>query len=1045
MERKAISRQPAPELKTKILLSCAILLLIAPPSFGASFYPVRLDDPKAVYLTPDHFPVHADGKTDDSAAVQAAIDKAQEMTGQGIVFIPEGRYRITRTIYVWPGIRLVGYGARRPVFILAANTPGFQQGIGYMFFFAGFRPGGRHAVANRAFLAFLFRLPPTPPGTVPPNHAIPDANAGTFYSAMSNVDFEIGSGNPAAICIRFHAAQHSYLAHMDFHTGSGLAAIFDVGNEAEDLRFYGGRYGIMTRKPSDAWQFTLIDSSFDGQREAAIRENEAGLTLVHDEFRNVPTAISIDPHYSDELWVEDTRFENIRGPAVIVSNENSRMTEINLENIVCRDVPAFALFRESKHKVAGDGPVYRVNIFSHGLTLPYPGATGEISTRYEAVPLKALPPPDPPAIRGLPPANTWVNLRSLGAKGDGSTDDTEAIQKAIDEHRVLYIPSGHYIITDTLRLRPNTVLIGLHPSTTQLDILDSTPAFQGPGTPKPLIEAPRGGSDIVTGIGLYTGGINSRAVGAMWMAGKDSLMDDVRFLGGHGTYFPDDKRLNPYNNDHTADPDIHRRWDAQYPSLWITDGGGGTFANIWTPDTFAQAGLYISNTSTPGHVYELSCEHHVRNEIKLSNVAHWELDALQTEEESGESPFALSLEIEGSKNITIANYHGYRVVHSYEPFPYAVLIQDSSDIRFRNVHVDSNSSMAQCDASGGCRQYVRSSKVSYDNSIFDPTQHVEVRDREFAWLNVSGNPVRRPQHKPCPTVAPGARVERLATGFFNISGAAVDPAGQVYFVDAHWQRIYKWSPETGETTLVRDNPLDPVNLAFDAAGDLIVVSSGGKGMTVYCFRPGSPEDQLTVLQPEPATQRPGMTALLPVNYWVNGDFTDTLSLRTYQYVSLEQMFIRLMSTQKAFQYVSPDHAIFIPADRVFLQGEPYFGTKWAYILQAFGLVKAIPGRPFYVSDEAEEKTYRGHVNADGTLSGLQLFADQGGESLAQDQNGNVYLAAGQIFVYAASGKLMGTIDVPERPIDLIFGGKDHRTLFILTHHSLYAVRCRVGG
>ena len=47
---------------------------------------------------------------------------------------------------------------------------------------------------------------------------------------------------------------------------------------------------------------------------------------------------------------------------------------------------------------------------------------------------------------------------------------------------------------------------------------------------------------------------------------------------------------------------------------------GGTFADIWTPDTFAQAGLYISDTSTPGHVYELSAEHHVRTEVKLDHV-----------------------------------------------------------------------------------------------------------------------------------------------------------------------------------------------------------------------------------------------------------------------------------------------------------------------------------------------------------------------------------------------------------------------------------------
>ena len=52
----------------------------------------------------------------------------------------QGRYRVTRTIYVWPGVRVIGYGEKRPVFVLADKTPGFQEGIGYMFFFAGSRP-----------------------------------------------------------------------------------------------------------------------------------------------------------------------------------------------------------------------------------------------------------------------------------------------------------------------------------------------------------------------------------------------------------------------------------------------------------------------------------------------------------------------------------------------------------------------------------------------------------------------------------------------------------------------------------------------------------------------------------------------------------------------------------------------------------------------------------------------------------------------------------------------------------------------------------------
>jgi sugar lactone lactonase YvrE len=52
---------------------------------------------------------------------------------------------------------------------------------------------------------------------------------------------------------------------------------------------------------------------------------------------------------------------------------------------------------------------------------------------------------------------------------------------------------------------------------------------------------------------------------------------------------------------------------------------------------------------------------------------------------------------------------------------------------------------------------------------------------------------------------------------------------------------------------------------------------------------------------------------------------------------------------------------------------------------------------------------------------------------------------GQIFVYDPAGTPIGRIDVPERPIDALFGGPDRRTLFILTQHTLYAVKTRAAG
>ena len=103
---------------------------------------------------------------------------------------------------------------------------------------------------------------------------------------MSNIDLEIKDGNAGAVGVRAHYAQHCFLAHMDLRIGSGLAGIHEGGNVAEDVHFQGGRYGIWTRTPSPGWQFTVVDATFEGQREAAIQERAAGLTLIRPQFRN---------------------------------------------------------------------------------------------------------------------------------------------------------------------------------------------------------------------------------------------------------------------------------------------------------------------------------------------------------------------------------------------------------------------------------------------------------------------------------------------------------------------------------------------------------------------------------------------------------------------------------------------------------------------------------------------------------------------------------------------------------------------------------------
>lgn len=67
----------------------------------------------------------------------------------------------------------------------------------------------------------------------------------------------------------------------------------------------------------------------------------------------------------------------------------------------------------------------------------------------DLIDLELAPPP-------LPPPSGSLSVRDFGAKGDGATDDTEAIQRALDagvrEKKVVYLPPGRYRTTRGFRV-----------------------------------------------------------------------------------------------------------------------------------------------------------------------------------------------------------------------------------------------------------------------------------------------------------------------------------------------------------------------------------------------------------------------------------------------------------------------------------------------------------------------------------------------------------------------------------------------------------------
>ena len=341
-------------MKFKLLLIVVCGLLLQMPAYatdkpipGKSYYQQKPEDAEATYFTPEAFKITNDGKTDVSDALQEAINQIKTKKNFGILFIPEGKYLISKTIFIPPAIRLIGYGKTRPQIILQKNAPGYRQ----------------KNTADKGVASYMFWFTNA---IVKADEAVRDANASTFYSALSNIDLMIEDGNPYAVALRAHYAQHSFISHADIYIGNGKAGLFDVGNELEDVRFFGGEYGIYTTKPAPGWQFMMVDTYFEGQRKAAIKTQEAGLTIVRLEAKNVPAVIDIDSGYYEKLFMEDCRFDHITGPAIRIGREGNAFNQITVKNLDCRNVPTLASYKTSGNTTPGKGPIYHVNTFIYG-------------------------------------------------------------------------------------------------------------------------------------------------------------------------------------------------------------------------------------------------------------------------------------------------------------------------------------------------------------------------------------------------------------------------------------------------------------------------------------------------------------------------------------------------------------------------------------------------------------------------------------------------------------------------------------------------------
>ena len=110
-----------------------------------------------------------------------------------------------------------------------------------------------------------------------------------------------------------------------------------------------------------------------------------------------------------------------------------------------------------------------------------------------------------------------------------------------------------------------------------------------------------------------------------------------------------------------------------------------------------------------------------------------------------------------------------------------------------------------------------------------------------------------------------------------------------------------------------------------------------------------------------------------------------------------------------------------------------------------GIIGTPDGKLLYVTDHGGKKTFVYTINKDGTLSDKKLVVSEGSDGMTIDNKGNIYLTTNAVLVYNKKGEKIETIEVPEGPANVTFGGKDKKTLFITARTSLYCVRMRVKG
>ncbi|KAF3916188.1 hypothetical protein AA313_de0206670 [Arthrobotrys entomopaga] len=470
--------------------------------FGDRDYQVFRDVTDIKWATNGTARCAPDGKTDCTKAIENAMKAGKRCgakcsgstTKQAILYFPSGTYLISHTIEIYFGTQMIGDALDPPLIVASSSF----IGLGVF--------STNHYVENEVAGA----------NGSGKEHYV---NTSSFYRQIRNFQIDLRKAPTTAggfpMCgIHYQVGQATSLANIVFMmsqpTHYGVYAENGNGGYISDLIFEGGGYGIY----GGSQQFTAQRITFSDVVESVVLLSDGGwswktINIIGGDtgFKLVSSAAD-GKHNAGSIIILDSTFSGTKTAVQTLpasDKPKAGIIGITLENVLFKSVGQGVVDTAGKKYFPGGsqnitnwilGPTYFSQStgyrnytfgFSDQHIKRLHNMTSPINNRN--LPLRPFFERPKPQYTDIP-WSKFLSVKSVGAKGDGVTDDTKALQAAINsavkpgDQLVLYFDAGTYILKDTLFVPPGSRIVG--EAWAQLAAEGSR--FSDAGKPTPMLQ-----------------------------------------------------------------------------------------------------------------------------------------------------------------------------------------------------------------------------------------------------------------------------------------------------------------------------------------------------------------------------------------------------------------------------------------------------------------------------------------------------------------------------------------------------------------------------